>query len=139
MVGERLRQARVARDLSLADVAGKANVSAATLSRVERDKQAIDIGLFLTLAQVLNVTPADLLNEGDGGETDAALASRIAAMESPERTQLWRQLNAERREQRVRKRADFRHMVLEVEELLAQMDFMREEIESVRARLTRKR
>src|ERR1043165_8855398 len=96
MVGERLRQARVSRQLSLADVASKANVSAATLSRVERDKQAIDVQLFLKLAEVLNATPADLLTESDGSEGDTMLASRIATMQSRERTKLWRQLSDER-------------------------------------------
>jgi len=139
MVGEKLRQARVARQLSLADVAGEANVSAATLSRVERDKQAIDVGLFLTLARVLNATPGDLLTDSDGGEGDTALAVRIAAMQTCERTKLWRQLNEERRELRTRKRADMNSMAIDVEEMLAQMDFLREEIESVRARLVKKR
>jgi transcriptional regulator with XRE-family HTH domain len=139
MVGEKLRQARVARQLSLADVATEAHVSAATLSRVERDKQAIDVGLFLTLARVLSATPADLLSEDDGSQSDAALAARIAAMQSRDRTKLWRQLNEERRDQRTHRRADNQAMALEVEELLAQMDFLRDEIESVRARLTKKR
>ena len=139
MIGERLRQARVARQLSLADVAGEAHVSAATLSRVERDKQAMDVTLFLTLARVLHTTPADLLSDNGGNGDDNSLATRIAAMESRERTKLWRQLGAERRAQRSRRRADAQLMVLEVEELLAQMDFLRDEIESVRARLVKKR
>ncbi len=134
-----MRQARVARQLSLADVASEAHVSAATLSRVERDKQAIDVGLFLTLAQVLNAAPADLLASSDGQESDDALATRIAAMQSRERTQLWRRLNEQRREVRVRKRADLHNLAQEVEELLAQMDFLREEIESVRVSLAMKR
>ena len=138
MVGERLRQVRVARQMSLADVAGEAHVSAATLSRVERDKQAIDVGLFLTLARVLNTAPAELLVDETAGE-DSTLATRIAAMQARERTQLWRQLSDERRESRLRRRADVRGVAAEVEELLAQMDFLREEIEAVRTRLGRKR
>ena len=139
MVGERLRQARVSRQLSLADVATEAKVSAATLSRVERDKQAIDVGLFLTLARVLNAVPADLLADGDPDDGDGVLASRIASMQTRDRTKLWRQLNEERREQRVRKHADMRNLGQEVEELLAQVDFLRDEIESVRTRLAKKR
>lgn len=136
MVGERLRQARVARQLSLADVAGEAHVSAATLSRVERDKQAIDVGLFLTLARVLNTAPAELLE--DAAEGDAALATRIATMQSRERTKFWNDLSEQRREQRLKRRADMHNVGLEVEELLAQMDFLRQEIESVRIRLVKK-
>ena len=138
MVGERLRQARVSRQLSLADVAGEAHVSAATLSRVERDKQAIDVQLFLTLARVLNTTPADLLRDSDGENVDGALAARISAMQSRERTQLWRQLSDERRESRQKRNADIRMVGAEVEELLAQMDFLRQEIEAVRSRLSKK-
>ena len=121
--------------MSLADVAGEAHVSAATLSRVERDKQAIDVQLFLTLARVLNTTPADLLRDADGEDADGALAARISAMQSRERTQLWRQLSDERRESRQKRHADIRMVGAEVEELLAQMDFLRQEIEAVRSRL----
>ncbi|HEV2719748.1 MAG TPA: helix-turn-helix domain-containing protein [Thermoanaerobaculia bacterium] len=138
IVGERLRQARAARQMSLADVAAEAKVSAATLSRVERDKQAIDVGLFLTLANVLNVTPADLLKDADDSAA-RTLAARVASMQSRERTQFWHQLNEERRGRRAQKRMDLRDMGMQVEELLAQMDLLREEIESVRARLTTKR
>jgi len=125
--------------MSLADVAGEAHVSAATLSRVERDKQAIDVALFLTLARVLNTTPADLLRDDDGQEGDGALAARIGAMQSRERTQLWRQLSDERRDSRQKKHADVRMVGAEVEELLAQMDFLRQEIEAVRTRLGNRR
>jgi len=125
--------------MSLADVAGEAHVSAATLSRVERDKQAIDVALFLTLARVLNTTPADLLRDDDGQEADGALAARIGAMQSRERTQLWRQLSDERRDSRQKKHADVRMVGAEVEELLAQMDFLRQEIEAVRTRLGNRR
>jgi transcriptional regulator with XRE-family HTH domain len=126
--------------MSLADVAGEAHVSAATLSRVERDKQAIDVGLFLTLARVLNAAPAELLvDEPAGEDSDHTLAARIAAMQARERTQLWRQLRDERRQSRQRRRADVRVVAAEVEELLAQMDFLREEIEAVRIRLGNKR
>jgi transcriptional regulator with XRE-family HTH domain len=124
--------------MSLADVAGEAHVSAATLSRVERDKQAIDVELFLTLARVLNAAPADLLTDEDAGTADAVLVTRIAAMQARERTKLWREINAERSQQRQRKRADAHNMALEVEELLAQMDLLRDEIDSVRMRLAKK-
>jgi transcriptional regulator with XRE-family HTH domain len=125
--------------MSLADVAGEARVSAATLSRVERDKQSIDVELFLTIARVLKATPADLLCDEEGANGDDALAVRIAAMESRERTQLWRQLSNERREARQQRRSDTRADAAEVEELLAQMDFLRDEIEAVRGRLGKKR
>ena len=68
VIGNRLRQARTARQLSLNDVAGRAKISVATLSRIERDKQGIDLGLFLTLSRILKAPPHDLLTaDGDGG------------------------------------------------------------------------
>jgi len=139
MVGERLRQARVARQLSLADVAGEAHVSAATLSRVERDKQAIGVDLFLTLARVLNATPAELLvDDANSDDGEAALVARISAMKSRERTQLWRRLTEDLRTSRVQKSADVHSISLQVEELLAQVDFLRQEIDAVRIRVGRK-
>jgi transcriptional regulator with XRE-family HTH domain len=136
MVGERLREARVARRLSLAEVSERAHVSAATLSRIERDKQALDIGLFLVLAEVLKMAPSDLLDPNDAaGDRVDPLVSRLASMQTKERTAIWRDLTAERLERRSHGRASVRSMAQEVEELLAQIDFLRGEVESVRSRL----
>lgn len=133
MIGERLRELRQAQGRSLADVAGKAKVSVATLSRIENDKQSVDLGLFLTLAKVLQVAASEILGrEGNGEEDDKVdpLARRIAMLETKKRTELWREVTAERRAQRGRTpRADG---VNQVEELLAQIDFLREELETVR-------
>ena len=46
MVGHRLREARLARHLSLNAVASEADISVATLSRIERDQQRIDVELL---------------------------------------------------------------------------------------------
>ncbi len=136
MVGERLREARVARRLSLAEVSERAHVSAATLSRIERDKQALDIGLFLVLAEVLKMAPSDLLDPSDaGGDRVDPLVSRLASMQTKERTTVWRDLTAQRLEQRRHGRSSVRTVTQEVEELLAQIDFLRGEVESVRSRL----
>src|SRR2546423_3585082 len=61
MIGERLREARDMRGMSLMDVAGKAHISAATLSRIENNKQGLDFGLFLVLAKILARAPAELV------------------------------------------------------------------------------
>ena len=132
MVGERLREARLAQDRSLADVAGKASISVATLSRIENDKQSLDLGLFLSIARVLQVTPEQLLRDVEqiGGDP---LARRIAALGNRERLELWRDLAIERRTRRATKRgAEMRQVGQQVEELLAQVDFLREELESIR-------
>jgi transcriptional regulator with XRE-family HTH domain len=132
MIGERIRELRQAQGRSLADVAGKAKVSVATLSRIENDKQSVDLGLFLILAKVLQVTAHELLGDGDGhddGNVDP-LARRIAMLETKKRTEFWRDMATERRALRVRTaRADTGQ---QVEEMLAQMDFMREELETIR-------
>lgn len=137
MVGEKLRETRLAQQLSLADVAGKAKISVATLSRIENAKQSLDVGLFLLLARVLNVTPHELLGDnGADNEQVDPLVRRIAALGARERLDLWRDLATEQRTSRSKKHgSDVRHVAQQVEELLAQVDFLREELESVRKRV----
>jgi transcriptional regulator with XRE-family HTH domain len=137
MIGEKLREVRGARHLSLSDVAVKAHISAATLSRIENGKQGIDLGLFLTLLKILRVQPVDVL-EGENGETGSGdrLVDQITALEADQRTRLWRDLAASRRTQRV-KPSSGRALDQKVEELAAQMEYMREEIEVIRARRRR--
>ncbi|HKO56407.1 MAG TPA: helix-turn-helix domain-containing protein [Thermoanaerobaculia bacterium] len=138
MIGERIRQARQAQQLSLAQVSSKAKISAATLSRIETEKQNIDLGLFLIIAKVLHVTPHELLGdmtEAEGDGDSDPLVRRIAALDSPERTKFWRELMDARRNTRTQK---VRNVGQQVEELLAQVDFLREEILSVRSRMRRR-
>lgn len=135
MIGERIREARLAQERSLADVAAKAEISVATLSRIENDKQSLDLGLFLSIANVLQVPAQQLLGE-DGPDNDEHLARRIAALGSRERLELWKDLAEERRSTRARKRgADTRQIGQHVDELLAQIDFLREELEAIRKRV----
>lgn len=140
MIGERIRGLRQSQGRSLADVAEKAKISVATLSRIENDKQSVDLGLFLSLAAILRVAPHEIL--GDNGDDDGKvdpLARRIAGLAARERAELWRELAAERRTQRSRTRgADVRNVAQQVEELLAQVDFLREELETVRKRMKRR-
>ena len=138
MIGENIRSARLAQDRSLADVAKKAKISVATLSRIENEKQTLELGLFLTLARVLDRTPQDLLgnDEAENGNGLDPLVRKIAGFEFAERTQLWRELASAQRTQRAKsRRLQVNHLAQHVEELLAQIDFMREELESVRKRL----
>lgn len=140
MIGERIRELRQAQGRSLADIAGKAKVSVATLSRIENDKQSVDLGLFLTLAKVLQVTAHEIL--GDDGEENNGkvdpLARRIAMLETRKRTELWREVAAERRAQRGRTRNAVNEVGNQVEELLAQLDFVRGELETVRKRIRKR-
>lgn len=135
MVGEKLREARHAQRLSLAQVAGKAGVSTATLSRIETNKQTVELGLFLSLAKILNRPPHELLGEGNG---EGPLAGRIASLGTAEKVRLWHDLAAARRSDRnVRRRDDVVNVAHHVEELIAQIEFLRDELDNVRKRLRR--
>jgi transcriptional regulator with XRE-family HTH domain len=137
MIGEKIRELRQAQGRSLADVAGKAKVSVATLSRIENDKQSVDLGLFLILAKVLQASPGELLDPREDSDDGLdPLARRIAMLDARKRTELWREVAAERRAQRnSRTRVD---AAQQVEEMLAQIDFLREELENVRKRVRRR-
>ncbi len=135
-----MREARQARNFSLAEVAEKAHVSVATLSRVERDQQSIDVGLFLSLAKILRTTPHDLLGDDPQQPGLDPLVSKIAALEPSERIHLWKELaDARRSTNGMARRGAVRALGEQVEELLAQIDFLRGEIEAVTRRLRRTR
>ena len=137
VVGARIREVRQSQGRSLAEVAGKANISVATLSRIETDKQSIDVQLLLVISRVLGIEAADVLGNSEG-EADP-LAQRIASLDARKRTDLWRDLANERRAQRSRNRSASRNVGQQVEELLAQIDFLREELESVRTKVKKQR
>ena len=138
MIGERIRQTRQARRLSLSDVAGRAKISVATLSRIERDKQGLELGLFLLLCKVLKTSPRELLIEGENDNNVDPLAVRIASLNHPDRMQLWHDLAANRRgDRRSHMRAQMRKLADEVEELLAQLEYVRVEMESFHGRMRR--
>ncbi len=137
MLGTRIRQIRLGRGLSLHDVAVRAKISVATLSRIERDKQAIDLGIFLTLSKILKTPPKDLLGAETEGDAIDPLAAQIARLDSSERTKLWKDLSTAVRTSRAG-RSHVRQLSFEVEELLAQLDFLREEIKAVQKRLPKR-
>lgn len=134
MIGERLREARETRGLTLTDVAGKAHISAATLSRIENDKQGLDFGLFLVLAKVLAVSPGALVdNDGNGSGDDDPLVAKIAQLAPDDRAALWRDLAEARRTSRTKRHARQSDTVSQqMEELFAQFEFLREGLEAVR-------
>jgi transcriptional regulator with XRE-family HTH domain len=133
-IGERIREARTAQHLSLTVLSHQLDVSAATLSRIENGKQSLDVSLFLLIAKTLRRAPDELLAEADGvAGADDALLVRIGALGATKRTQLWRELAASRRGAGMRNRK--RDLAQDIEELLAQVDFIREEIDSMRGRV----
>jgi transcriptional regulator with XRE-family HTH domain len=134
MIGTRIRELRTARRMSLTEVAAQASISTATLSRIETGKQNIDVGLMTMIARVLHLSPHDLLGEDD--EADRFLADKIATLTPNDRARFWRDLSGSRKRNvnGSSKRAD--DLGLEVEELLAQIDFLRGEVDRIRQGLT---
>ena len=138
VVGTRIREARTSRNLSLNEVASRAHVSVATLSRIERDKQGLDLGLFLVLCRVLKSVPHELLGSEGEDQVDP-LALQIARLDHGARIELWRELaEARRADKRVQARSQMRRLGDEVEELLAQLEFVRAEIESVHTQVRKR-
>ena len=60
-VGENIKKIRLARGLSLEDVAARIYKSKSTVSKYERGSIAIDIATLEDIAEVLDVHPAQLL------------------------------------------------------------------------------
>ncbi|HJW93150.1 MAG TPA: helix-turn-helix transcriptional regulator [Thermoanaerobaculia bacterium] len=129
MIGTRIRELRTARRLSLSDVAQEASISTATLSRIETGKQNIDVGLMTVLARVLHISPHDLLDAE--GEPDDFLADKIATLKPDDRARFWRDLTGSRKRNGMSSRR-MEDLGVEVEELLAQIDFLRGEVDRIR-------
>jgi transcriptional regulator with XRE-family HTH domain len=136
MIGDRLRDARSARHWSLSDVAEKAHISAATLSRIENSKQSLDVGLFLLLLKILRIQAIDVLENDGNVSSGDRLVDQIVRLGGEDRIQLWKDLATSRRTQRSRK-SSAREVGEKVEELVAQIEYLREEIEAVRAKRRR--
>lgn len=136
MIGERLRDARQNQQLSLTQVATRANISAATLSRIENEKQGLGIQMLFALSRILGVSPEAMIGEsGPGTSTgEKELAQQISDMHPADRTRLWRELASCRRSP-ARNRASRHEATARLEELLAQIDFLRQEIEAIKLRL----
>ena len=137
VVGNRIREARTSRNLSLNDVASRAHISVATLSRIERDKQGLDLGLFLILCKLLKAMPHDLLGD-EAGENVDPLALQIGRLNHGERVQLWKDLANGRRNNRQTMRSNVRRLNDEIEELLAQLQYVQAEIEGVQNQVRRR-
>src|SRR5438132_7475056 len=118
MIGTRIREARVARHLSLHAVAEKAAISVATLSRIERDQQRIDVEMLLTLTRILKIQARDVLDEKAAEEGVDPIAAKISTLTALQRTKLWRELAAARKSTRA---APARELPQQVEEFLAQL------------------
>ena len=132
MIGTRIRELRNARRMSLSQVAEQASISTATLSRIETGKQNIDVELMTLIARVLHLSPHDLLDAEEDG--DSVLADKIATLNADTRTRFWHDLNGSRKRNHIN-RKKVEDLGLEVEELLAQIDFLRGEVDRIRQSL----
>jgi hypothetical protein len=109
----------------------------ATLSRIERDKQGLELGLFLILCRILKTSPQEMIGEENPENVDP-LSMKIAGLQHTDRVQLWRDLASSRRGGRQTVRTHVRKLAEEVEELLAQLEFVRAEMESFQARVRKR-
>ena len=136
MIGARIRELRTTRRMSLSEVASRASISTATLSRIETGKQNIDVGLMTTIARVLHLSPHDLLDAEE--DLDGALADKIATLKPNARARFWRDLSGSRDRNGVTSR-HVDDLTIEVEELLAHIDFLRGEVDRIRVGLQTRR
>jgi transcriptional regulator with XRE-family HTH domain len=121
-VGETLRRLRTERELSLASVAEKAQISVATLSRVETNKQTIDVHLLVTLARILEVPAGEILgDDGDTNDVDA-VSRKLAQLAPADRTRAYLQAARRRSAKEVSSTLD---------DLLSTVDLLRDELLSV--------
>lgn len=129
MVGETLRRFRIERQLSLAAVAEEAGVSVATLSRVETNKQSVDVALLLELARILEVPPAEIIG-GDGDADDVgSLARRLATLRPADRTRVFLESS---------RRGNGKQVQATIDDLLLTIDVLREELLAVRRAVRRR-
>lgn len=119
------------------DVARRAGISLASLSRIETNQQGLDIRLFLLLAKILEVDPTDLLPEerAEGGPL-APVLRRISVLSGEERLALWRGLADQARGSgKGTRRSALNQLRQEVEELMAQIEFIQAQVGAVHNRL----
>jgi transcriptional regulator with XRE-family HTH domain len=132
--GAALRAARVAKHLSLTVLAEKIGVSAATLSRIETDKQNLDVSTFVELTRTLGVEPAHILGSHRDERSDDAIVGDLVALSPANRVRIFAE--AAKRERRGKSGAGVLNERLEA--ALASLDMLREELLDVRAAMRRR-
>ncbi len=85
-VGMGLKEIRKAAGLTQEELAEKAGVSQAAVSRIEKMAESVTLRQLKQVAEALGVSPSDLLS--DRGATEAALVRRFRQL-SPDQQKLW--------------------------------------------------
>lgn len=129
-IGPTLRRLRTQRNASLADIARKAQISVATLSRIETNKQSVDVALLLTLARVLGVPVAHILGSGDEEINLDAVAAQLAALSPDARVKVYRDSSPARRTKDLQPVLD---------ELISGVDLLREQLLEVQRTMAQRR
>ena len=133
-VAAALRTARNARGLSLTEVASSAGISTATLSRIETEKQSVDVSLLLTLSRILHVSAAELVGGRDEQENDDELVATFAAMSIARRARILT-ASAARRPQK----QNAAQLQTQVDALLDAIDLLRDELAHIQKQMRRRR
>ena len=129
-VGPTLRRLRMERDIALAAVAEQAGVSIATLSRIETNKQSIEVGLLLSLARILEVSAADILGCDDEPDVVEALSRRLAALPPDARTKVFKKSSP---------KSSPKDLQPALDDLISTVEMMREELLNVQRAIRRRR
>lgn len=134
-VGVALRSARVAKQMSLSDVAGQAGISVATLSRIETEKQTVTVSLLVALADIIGTTPAAILGGNGHKQAPTDLARELAALSPVERTRILVRVTKQERRAKPRRRIALN---AEIETLLAAIDLLVAQIAALRREARRR-
>ncbi len=122
--------------MSLGEVAGRAGVSVATLSRIETEKQSISVELLIELASIIGENPGALVS-GDGHDGPASrrdLVRDLANRSASERAGIIALATKESR----RGRAQHDALSAQIDNLLATIDLIVDEINELRKQVRRK-
>jgi transcriptional regulator with XRE-family HTH domain len=79
-IGERMKALRIERAMTLADLAGKVNLSTSYLSQIERDRTNPSLTTLMSIAKALNVKPRYFFESG----ADTTLVLRAGQACQPE-------------------------------------------------------
>lgn len=134
-IGDRLREARRNRRLSLQQVAERTGISAATLSRIETGKQSLDVKLFLHLSEILETPAANFLEPAQDSDGMGDLRRTLMQLPRDLRSELWASLAEDASGDLGRQGEPITNRLAE---LLAQIDLVRAQIEAMRTHLERR-